>query len=46
MLLLNANGKSYAGSPTAPLHLTVNALEGQSQGHCDFEVLYLANEPS
>ncbi len=36
------------GSPTAPLDLTLSDLESQTQGHPDFEALYmyLAKEPS
>ncbi len=30
------------GSPMAPLDLTLSDLEGQSQGHPDFEGVYLA----
>ncbi len=40
MLLLDTNRKSHMESPTAPSHLTLNDLVGQSQGHSDFEGLY------
>ena len=39
MLLLNINRKAYMGSPETLLHLT---LKDQSQGHSDFEALYLS----
>ncbi len=46
-LLLDTDRKSYTGSPTAPLHLTLHDLEkGQIQGHQDFKALYLVKEPS
>ncbi len=35
-------------SPMAPSHLTLSdlGLESQTQGHQDFEALYLVKEPS
>ena len=45
MLLLNINGKPYMGTPMALSHLTLNDLKCQSQGHHDFEALYLVKEP-
>ncbi len=44
-LLLDTNGKSYMGCPTAPLDLTLVTLKGQIQGHPDFEALYVVKEP-
>ncbi len=41
MLLLNINRKPYMGSPMAPSHLS---LKSESQGHSDFETVYLAKE--
>ncbi len=38
-LLLDTNRKSYMGSPTAPLDLTLSDLEGQTQGHSHLERL-------
>ena len=32
------------GSPTEPLDLTLSDLEGEIQGHPDFEALYLVTE--
>ena len=46
MLLLNINRKPYMGGPMALSHLTVIELNGQTQGHPDFEALYLVNEPN
>ncbi len=46
VLLLNINKKPYMGSPMAPSHLTLSDLKGQTQGHQDFDALYLAKEPS
>ncbi len=46
MLLLNIDMKSYAGSPLMRLHLTLVTLKDQSQGHSDFEGLYLIKELS
>ena len=43
MLFLNINRKACMGSPLAQLHLTLVTLEGQCQGHSDFEGLYLVN---
>ncbi len=44
-LLLDIN-RSYMGSLTAPFDLTLSDLEGEIQGHADFEGLYRANETS
>ncbi len=44
MLLLNINRKAYMWSPMALSHLTLSDIEGQSQGHSDFETLYLVKE--
>ncbi len=47
LLLLNTNMKSHMGCPTAPSDLTLSdtvTLKGQSQGHTDFEALYLVKE--
>ncbi len=46
MLLLNINRKPYMASPMTLSHLTLNDLESQSQGHSDFEVLYLVKDQS
>ncbi len=41
MLLFNINRKAYLGSPFVHLHFTLVTLMGQSEGHSDFEALYL-----
>ncbi len=41
MLVLIINKKPYMESPMVPSHLI---LKGQSQGHSDFEALYIVNE--
>ncbi len=43
MLLFNINRKPYMGSPMTPSHFT---MKGQSQGHSNFEALYLVKEQS
>ncbi len=43
MLLLNIHRKAYMRSPMT--HLTLSDPKGQSQGHSDFEGLYVVNEP-
>ena len=42
-LLLNINEKAYMESPMTS-HMTFSDLEGQIQGHSDFETLYLVKE--
>ncbi len=47
MLLLNSNGNPYMGkSIDAKLHFTSVFLNGQCQGHSDFESLYSIKELS
>ena len=46
MLLLNINRKVCMESPLVQLHLTFVNLKGHSQGHFDFEGLYLVKERS
>ncbi len=40
------NRKTYRESGMTPSHLTLSDFERQSQGHSDFEALYLAKEQS
>ncbi len=44
MLLLNINRQAYMGSQISISHSTSSDLEGQSQGHSDFEAFYLVKE--
>ncbi len=46
MLLFNMIRKAYGGSPFVQLYLTLVTLIGLSQGHSDFEALYLVKEQS
>ncbi len=43
-LPLDTNRKSYVGTPTAPLDLTLCHLESQIHGHSNFEALYLIKQ--
>ncbi len=44
-LLLDTNRKSYVGSPTSPSDYARSDLEGQSEGHSDFNILYIVKVP-
>ncbi len=44
-LLLDSNMKSNNGTPVAPLDLTLGDLEGQRQGHLDFEGFFSERSP-
>ena len=44
--LLDTNRKSYMGSPTAPLNLTLSDLERSNSRSPRFGALYLVKEPS
>ncbi len=48
MLLLNITREAYMESPLVLLHtcMTLVTLEGESQGHTDFEGLYLVKDPN
>ncbi len=46
MSLFNINRKAYVGVHSVQLHLTLVALIGWSQGHSDFESLYLIKDLS
>ena len=46
MLLLDTSVKPYMGSPMTLSDLTWKIFKGQSQGHSDFEALYLVKEQS
>ncbi len=45
-LLLDINRKSYMGSPTAPLDLTLSNIERPIPSYSGFEALYVAKEPN
>ena len=46
MLLFNISQKEYVGSPFVQSHLTLVTSIGRSQGHSDFEALYVVKEQS